>query len=236
MANIRLHNPKMFQNTQKSKQVILVRAGLVLSFFMLLLGAVIAFFSGVSAFVVLGLGACAALLLWAAMFASQKAALVLGRFFPLETLEQKKEEVHVHTSVSSIEIDALAQKIWDTLTKPELVRLWDSAEISTTWEPGSRIYFRSEWNEEVYEQWGKVIEFIPPLFLKYSLTRVFDHRPDLDVLDNYFYLSYALNESNGKTTLTITEEDSRRRTGRDSTGDEQKNRVLKVIKELAERK
>ena len=73
----------MSQDTQKAKQEILARAGLVLSFFMFMLGAVVAFSSGASGFVVLILSICAALLLWAAMFASQKAALVLGRLFPL---------------------------------------------------------------------------------------------------------------------------------------------------------
>ena len=73
----------MSQDTQKSKQEVLARAGLILSFFMFMLGAVVAFSSGANSFVVLFLSVFAALLLWAAIFASQKVALVLGRFFPL---------------------------------------------------------------------------------------------------------------------------------------------------------
>ena len=73
----------MSQDAQKSKQEVLARTGLVLSFFMFMLVAVVAFSSGASGFVVLVLSVCAALLLWAAVFASQKVALVLGRFFPL---------------------------------------------------------------------------------------------------------------------------------------------------------
>ncbi len=73
----------MSHDTQKSKQEVLARAGLILSFFMFIIVAVVAFSSGASGFVVLVLSVCAALLLWAAIFASQKVALVLGRFFPL---------------------------------------------------------------------------------------------------------------------------------------------------------
>lgn len=73
----------MSQDAQKSKQEVLARTGLVLSFFMFMLVAVVAFASGASGFVVSVLSVCAALLLWAAIFASQKVALVLGRFFPL---------------------------------------------------------------------------------------------------------------------------------------------------------
>lgn len=73
----------MSQDHQKSKQEILARAGLLLSFFMFLLGAGVAFFSGASVLIVLVLGISALMLLWAAMFASQKVALFMGRLFPL---------------------------------------------------------------------------------------------------------------------------------------------------------
>lgn len=73
----------MILDPQKSKQEVLARAGLVLSFFVFMLIAVAAFSTGASGFVVLVLSVCAILSLWAAIFASQKVALVLGRFFPL---------------------------------------------------------------------------------------------------------------------------------------------------------
>jgi hypothetical protein len=73
----------MSQDTQKSKQEVLARAGLILSFFIFMFCAVVAFSSGASGFVVFVLSVCAVLLLWAAIFASQRVALVLGRFFPL---------------------------------------------------------------------------------------------------------------------------------------------------------
>lgn len=73
----------MSPKTRKSKQEALARAGLILSAFMFAFGAVVAFFSGASALVVSFLGVCVALLLWAAIFASQKVALFLGRLFPI---------------------------------------------------------------------------------------------------------------------------------------------------------
>jgi hypothetical protein len=72
----------MSQDTQKSKQEVLARAGLVLSFLIFMLSAVVAFISGASALIVVMLSVCAGLMFWAAMFAGQKAALIVGRFFP----------------------------------------------------------------------------------------------------------------------------------------------------------
>jgi hypothetical protein len=73
----------MAQDTQKSTQLTLARAGLTLSSLMFAFCAAVAYFSAASGFVVLVLAVCAALLLWVAIFASNKVALFIGRFFPL---------------------------------------------------------------------------------------------------------------------------------------------------------
>jgi uncharacterized integral membrane protein len=72
----------MHQDTQKSKQVVLARAGLVLSFSVFMLCAAVAFFSDAPALVVVILSVCSGLMLWAAIFAGKKGVLFLGRFFP----------------------------------------------------------------------------------------------------------------------------------------------------------
>lgn len=73
----------MTQDTQKSTQLTLARAGLTLSSLMFALGAAVAFSSSASGFAVFVLAVCAALLLWVAIFAGEKVTLFLGRFFPL---------------------------------------------------------------------------------------------------------------------------------------------------------
>jgi uncharacterized protein YndB with AHSA1/START domain len=142
----------------------------------------------------------------------------------------------MHTTTSEIAIKASPQTVWNLLTDPASVKLWQYGSIlTTTWEPGTRIHFRSEWEGQVFEQWGNVIEVTPPKFLKYSL---FAPRPDLaDASENYFYMSYSLTEADGMTTLTITQEDPRPGAG-ESDGDtnEEGNSVLKTLKELAEAK
>ena len=84
----------------------------------------------------------------------------------------------------------------------------------------------------MFEQWGTVLEFAPTKLLKYSL---FAPRPDLaDSPENYFFMSYALNEAGGSTTLTITQDDPRPGTGDGgSDAGAEENSVLKTLKELA---
>ena len=63
------------------------------------------------------------------------------------------------TNISTIKINAPIQKAWDTITKPELVKLWQyGSSLLTTWEVGSDIKFRTEWKGKVFEQWGKVFK------------------------------------------------------------------------------
>jgi hypothetical protein len=73
----------MAQDSQKSTKLTLARAGLALSSLMFVFGAAVAFVSAASSLVVFVLAAGAALLLWVAIFACDKVALFIGRFFPL---------------------------------------------------------------------------------------------------------------------------------------------------------
>ncbi len=81
------------------------------------------------------------------------------------------------TSDSTVKILAPAKKVWLALTDPGLVKQWQyGSDLQTTWEVGTSIIFRNEWNGQVFEQRGTVIEFSPESRLKYSL---FFARPDL---------------------------------------------------------
>ena len=73
-------------------------------------------------------------------------------------------------NLSSIIIHADIQKVWDLLTKPEHVKQWQfGSELITDWEAGSDIRFRTAWEGNVFEQWGKIIEMRHPELVKYSL-------------------------------------------------------------------
>jgi uncharacterized protein YndB with AHSA1/START domain len=112
------------------------------------------------------------------------------------------------TNISVIRLDATKDKVWDTLTKPELVKLWQyGSDLVTNWEVGSNIKFRTEWEGKIFEQWGQVLEVKPLELLKYSL---FAPRPGLeDKPENYFVMSYVLTTENDQTKLEIIQEDNR---------------------------
>ncbi len=136
------------------------------------------------------------------------------------------------TNISTLYMNAPIEKVWDTVTKPALVKLWQyGSDLQTSWEAGSDIRFSTAWDDKIFEQWGKVLAYQPNSLVKYSL---FAPRPDLeDRPENYFIMSYLLTEQSGQTKLQIMQEDNRPGALQEAPQGEE-NPVLKALKELAE--
>jgi uncharacterized protein YndB with AHSA1/START domain len=139
----------------------------------------------------------------------------------------------VKTTNSVVKIRAPASKTWLALTVPDLVKRWQyGSDLLTSWEPGTPIVFRNEWNGQVFEQKGTVIEFEPGRRVKYSL---FFPRPDLqDIPENHFFMTYELMESDGVTSVLFRQEDPRPSEPDASSGGDDGPDVLSQLKELVE--
>ena len=137
------------------------------------------------------------------------------------------------TADSIVKIIAPRKKVWLALTMPDLVKQWQyGSDLLTTWEIGTPVIFRNEWNGRVFEQKGKVLEFLPDSRLKYSL---FFPRPDLqDIPEHRIFMTYELTESEGVTSLPVRQEDPRPSAPDESTGGDEGPNVLSSLKELVE--
>ena len=136
------------------------------------------------------------------------------------------------TNISKLIINASKEKVWKALTEPEKVKAWQyGSDLITDWNVGKEIRFKSEWEGQIFEQWGTVLEFEPYERLKYNL---FAPRPDLtDKPENYFEMEYRLTEKNNKTELEIIQEDNRPGAKQEEEQGEE-NPMLKGLKELIE--
>lgn len=137
------------------------------------------------------------------------------------------------TNISIIRINAPIEKVWKTVTEPEMVKLWQfGSDLITTWKVGGEIKFVTKWEGHIFEQWGIIQEIRENELLKYSL---FAPRPDLeDKPENYFMMSYVLTEENGITKLEIIQEDNRPNAIQEEPQGEE-NQILKSLKDLAEK-
>jgi uncharacterized protein YndB with AHSA1/START domain len=136
------------------------------------------------------------------------------------------------TNISTIYLDAPIEKVWNTLTKPELVKQWQyGSDLITDWKIGNEIRFKNEWEGQVFEQWGTILEVVTNKKIKYSL---FFPRPELeDKPENYFIMSYILSEENQKIKLEIIQEDNRPGAVQEKPQGEE-NPILQGLKALIE--
>lgn len=135
------------------------------------------------------------------------------------------------TNISKLKINASPEKDWEALTKPEIVKKWPyGSELTTDWKIGNKINFKNVWKNNIFEQYGAILEFNPCRNLKYNL---FFPRPDLeDKSENYFEMEYILTKKNG-TELQIIQKDHRKDTKQEEEQGEE-NPVLKTLKSIIE--
>ncbi len=136
-------------------------------------------------------------------------------------------------NTSRIRIEAPAWKVWEALTLPELVKEWQyGSQLLTDWQVGGEIRFRIEWEGNVFEQWGKVLEVSPHDTIRYTL---FAPRPGLeDRPENDFVMSYLLKEESNGTLLTIEQEDNRAGAVSQESDEDDGQTVLSMLKNLVE--
>jgi len=105
----------------------------------------------------------------------------------------------------SIEINADKAKVWDALVNPEKIKLYlFGTETISDWKVGSPIIFQGVWEGVTYKDKGTILEFIPEQKLKYDYWSSFSKLED--VLENYQQITFDLINQNGKTILTLTQE------------------------------
>lgn len=105
----------------------------------------------------------------------------------------------------SIEINAEKAKVWDALVNPEKIKLYlFGTETISDWKVGSPIIFQGVWEGSAYKDKGTILEFIPEQKLKYDYWSSFSKLED--VPENYQQITFDLMNQNGKTILTLTQE------------------------------
>lgn len=112
------------------------------------------------------------------------------------------------THKAQININATAQKVFEALTKPELIKLWQFGRVlNTNWQVGSPIRFSASFNDKNLEQWGTVLAVQTNQLIKYNL---FTPAPTLDDKpENYCVTTYTLSANQQNTTVEIIQEDKR---------------------------
>ena len=134
---------------------------------------------------------------------------------------------------SSVTIHADAAKVWDALTNPLLIKQYlFGTEAISDWKEGSSITYRGVWEGKSYEDKGVIKKVEPKKLLVSTYWSSFSGLPDLP--ENYHTVTYSLNETDGQTTLTITQDNIATQESADHSQSNW-NSVLETLKKLLEK-
>ena len=137
-------------------------------------------------------------------------------------------------AIKTVTINAPRADVWDALTKPDKVKQYmHGTAMSTDWKEGSPITWRGEWKGKSYEDKGQVLEVEPQKRLSY--THWSPMGGSEDKAENYHTVTYELTGEDGKTTLTLRQDNNATQDEANNMAENNWGPVLEGLKEVAEK-
>jgi uncharacterized protein YndB with AHSA1/START domain len=111
------------------------------------------------------------------------------------------------TVSASVEISASPGQVWNALTDPALIRQYFfGTEVDTTWEPGSPITWKGEYEGEEYEDKGEVLEIVPEQRLVVTHFSALSGQQDRP--ENYHRVEYRLDDEGDATKVHLEQDNA----------------------------
>jgi len=108
---------------------------------------------------------------------------------------------------TSITINAPASKVWEALTKPDLIKQYlFGTEVTTDWQVGSPVTYKGIWEGKPYEDKGKILQIEDGKLLVSTFWSALSGKPD--VPENYQTIRYELSADGDGTKLTLTQDNN----------------------------
>ena len=135
--------------------------------------------------------------------------------------------------LKTIEINADKSKVWDALINPEIIKQYFfGTETVSDWKTDSEIIFQGEYQGTKYRDKGNILKIESEKILQYNYWSGFSGLEDKE--ENYSIVTYELNDENGKTRLSITQENFANEQSKEHA-DKNWDIVLNQMKEIIEK-
>jgi uncharacterized protein YndB with AHSA1/START domain len=108
----------------------------------------------------------------------------------------------MYTAKVQLTIKASISEVWAGLTQPEWIKKYFfGSQLVTSWQPGTPIFFRGEWEGTPYEDKGTVLAYEHEKMLRFNYFSSWSDLPDLP--ENYQIIEYHVEKQIEGTLLTI---------------------------------
>jgi uncharacterized protein YndB with AHSA1/START domain len=133
---------------------------------------------------------------------------------------------------TSMTINAPATKVWQALTDPKIVKQYFfGTNLKSDWKKGSPIIWEGAWEGKTYQDTGTILDIDPGKYVKYNYWSSMsgtENKPE-----NYANITYGLSEKDGKTVLTITQDNIKSKESKEHSEQNWKS-VFGKMKEMIE--
>ena len=136
-------------------------------------------------------------------------------------------------ATAGVEISASPGQVWTALTDPKLIsKYMFGAQVETSWEVGTPILWKGEYEGKTYEDKGEIVEVVPEERL--TVTHFSPLTGQEDKPENYHTVTYELTDQGDRTELKL-EQDNNPDDEAVAASEANWETVLNGIKELVER-
>lgn len=136
------------------------------------------------------------------------------------------------TAQSSVTIDAPVSKVWEAITNPTLIKKYlFGTNVISDWKEGSTIEYAGEYEGKKYHDKGVIKKLVPEKVFQSTYWSSMSGKADIP--ENYNLVTYVLSVEDGKTIVTLTQDNiatSEERTHSTNNWD----MVLQKLKEVVE--
>ena len=109
------------------------------------------------------------------------------------------------TAKTQVTIHASPTRVWDALTKPELVKKYMmGANVKSDWKEGSPLTYTGEYKGKRFEEKGVIKKIEPDRLLQathFSTTSGKEDKPE-----NYAVVTWELHEKDGATVVAVSQD------------------------------
>jgi uncharacterized protein YndB with AHSA1/START domain len=108
---------------------------------------------------------------------------------------------------ATITINAPGEKVWEALTKPDLIQQYlFGTTVTTDWQVGSPIIYEGQWQGQPYQDKGIIMQVEPGKLLVSTYWSSMAGLPDTP--ENYKTVRYELSPEGLVTRLTVTQDNN----------------------------
>jgi uncharacterized protein YndB with AHSA1/START domain len=113
-----------------------------------------------------------------------------------------------HAATAEIEIQAPRDQVWAALTDPaQIEKYMFGSHVETDWREGSPIVWKGEYEGKRYEDKGEIVAVEPEQRLEMTHFSALGGQEDTP--ENYHTLVYELDEHDGKTHVSLTQDNNK---------------------------